>query len=152
MKKTLVVILASGFGSGYSPFASGTAGSLVAAVIYWFLFPVSPALFWVVAAAFAAVSVPVCTAAEGYYGKKDDGHVVIDEFIGMWISLAFLPFSLKVMIAAFLLFRLFDVIKPFFVRKVQSWPGGWGIMADDVFAGIFANIVLQILRQLVRLF
>jgi phosphatidylglycerophosphatase A len=152
MKKLLVKILASGLGSGYSPLASGTAGTLVAALVYWFVFPRSPVLFWWLAAAVLLVSVPVSTAAEKLYGKKDDGHIVIDEVIGFWISVAFLPYSLKVTIAAFFLFRLFDVIKPFFIRKVQSWHGGWGVVADDVFAALLTNIVLQIARYLVRFF
>jgi phosphatidylglycerophosphatase A len=140
---TLIKVLASGLGSGYSPVASGTAGSALAALIAWFLFPDWGGMAALIVCVVLVISVPVSTAAERLYGKKDDGHIVIDEFIGMWISTLWLPRTPGIMIAAFFLFRVMDVIKPFFVRKVQVWPGGWGIVADDFFAGIITNLILQ---------
>ncbi len=143
--KPLILLLASGFGSGYSPFASGTAGSLVAALLYWFVFPQGNIPLLAIVLVTLLISVPVCTKAELHYGKKDDGHIVLDEFAGMWITMLFVPPTIGFLIAGFLLFRLFDVIKPFF-RSLQSLPGGWGIMIDDVLAGLLANTVLQAAR------
>ena len=75
---------------------------------------------------------------------KDPARVVIDEVAGMCISLLFVPVTIKYVIAALVLFRFFDIAKPLFIRKLEKLPGGWGIMLDDVLAGIYANIVLQI--------
>jgi len=139
----LVKIAASGLGTGYSPIASGTAGSLLAAVIWWFL-PESLGVKLIVLCIVTAASVPISTAAELLYGKKDDSRIVIDEVVGMWLSLLLLPHTLKYFAAAFFFFRLFDVIKPFGIRKIQELRGGWGIVADDFFAGILANIVVKL--------
>jgi phosphatidylglycerophosphatase A len=142
--KTLIKLLASGLGTGYSPVASGTAGSALAAVIFWYLFPRTGPVSALIVLVTLIASVPVSTAAEKLYGKKDDGRIVIDEVVGFWISVLWLPVSLKIVVSAFLLFRVLDVVKPFFVRKVQSWPGGWGIVADDFFAGLITNLILQL--------
>src|ERR1700744_2243529 len=75
---------------------------------------------------------------------KDPARVVIDEVAGMAISLLFIPVTIKYIIAALILFRFFDIVKPLFIRKLEALPGGWGVMADDVLAGIYANIVLQL--------
>jgi len=139
----IIKTLASGLGTGYSPLASGTAGSLLAVLIWWYL-PETLALKLILAFIVLVISIPVSTAAEELYGKKDDSRIVIDEVIGMWLSLIFIPHYIKYYAAAFFLFRLFDVIKPFGIKKIQSWRGGWGIVMDDVFAGLLANIILQI--------
>lgn len=143
MKNITVKFLASSGGAGYMPFASGTWGSLVAALIYWFFFPASNIVNLLITLAVTVAAVPISTVAEALYGKKDDGHIVIDEVIGMWLSVLFLPRTLGVFVAAFFLFRALDVIKPFFIRKVQNLKGGLGIVADDFLAGIAANLILQ---------
>jgi phosphatidylglycerophosphatase A len=73
----------------------------------------------------------------------DPARVVIDEAAGMCISLLFLPVNYRYTIAALILFRFFDIVKPLYIRKMEKFPGGWGIMLDDVLAGIYANIILQ---------
>ncbi|HEY2580540.1 MAG TPA: phosphatidylglycerophosphatase A [Mucilaginibacter sp.] len=73
---------------------------------------------------------------------KDPGRVVIDEVAGMCISLLFLPVHVKYLLCAFILFRFFDILKPLYIRKAESLPGGWGIMMDDVLAGIYTNILV----------
>jgi phosphatidylglycerophosphatase A len=148
MMNTITKVLASGLGTGYSPVASGTVGSLLALALYWLVSGWSVSALIVMVAVTFLVCVPVSTKAERLYGGKDDSHIVIDEFIGMWVSLFFLPHTLKVYAAAFVLFRVYDVRKPFFVHKVQEWPGGWGVVADDVLAGIFANISVRLLMLL----
>jgi len=79
---------------------------------------------------------------ERFWGK-DPSKVVIDEVSGMCVSLLWLPVNVKYLLAAFILFRFFDIVKPLFIRKTESFPGGWGIMLDDVLAGIYTNILLQ---------
>jgi phosphatidylglycerophosphatase A len=144
--RKLIIIVATALGAGYSPVASGTAGSALAAIVFWFLFP-DNALFMLGAAVIAtALSVYTGGKAEKYFDSRDDSRIVIDEVAGYFISVLFLPKTLFFAIAAFLLFRLFDVIKPFFIKKVQDWPGGWGVTFDDVFAGIFANLILQVVH------
>ena len=145
----LIKLLASGLGSGYIPVASGTWGSAVAMAFYWFLFPRGDVAA-VVALAAIVVGIPISALAEKLYGMKDDSKIVIDEMAGYWVSVAFLPFSPWIAIAAFFLFRFFDVVKPFFIRRIQVLPGGWGIVIDDVFAGLFANIVLRVILLCVK--
>jgi phosphatidylglycerophosphatase A len=76
---------------------------------------------------------------------KDPAKVVVDEAAGMCISLLFLPVNLKYVITAFILFRFFDIVKPLFIKKMENLPGGWGIMLDDVLAGVYANVLLQLI-------
>ena len=76
---------------------------------------------------------------------KDHGRVVIDEVAGMCITLLFVPVTLKFVLIGLVLFRFFDIVKPLGIRQLEKLPGGWGVMADDVLAGIYANVVLQIL-------
>ncbi len=142
-KEFIIKTFASGLGTGYSPVASGTAGSLLAVAIWWFV-PEMAALKIAITCVVLAASIPISTAAELLYGKKDDSRIVIDEVVGMWVSVAFLPHTIKYYAAAFLLFRLFDVIKPFGIRKIQSLNGGWGVVMDDFFAGLLANVVVRI--------
>ena len=147
--KTIIKILASGLGTGYSPIASGTAGSALAALLYWFVFPHNSIFLLIVLLPIFVVSIPVSTGAEKIYGKKDDSHIVIDEIVGYWVSVIFLPYSIKLALAAFIIFRIADVIKPFYIRESQKFPGGWGVVLDDVFAGVLTNLILQ---AAVRLF
>jgi phosphatidylglycerophosphatase A len=144
--KKLILAIATGFGTGYSPVASGTAGSFLAMLIYWFVFPQNPVYTLMIALAVTAVSVYTGSVAEKIFNSRDDSRIVIDEFAGYFVSVLFLPKTLFFAIAAFLLFRLFDVIKPLFINRVQNWRSGWGVTFDDVFAGVFANIILQIVR------
>ncbi|MCX5778323.1 MAG: phosphatidylglycerophosphatase A [Elusimicrobia bacterium] len=145
---TLIRFIATGFGSGYMPIASGTWGSAVGMLLAWFFFDYTPIAVVLTAAVFA-LSIPVATRAEKFFGKKDDGRIVIDEIVGYWISVLFLPHTFAVYAAAFFLFRLFDVLKPLGIRSSQNLPGGWGIVIDDVLAGILTNALLQILVRVI---
>jgi phosphatidylglycerophosphatase A len=138
--------LATGFYSGYAPIAPGTAGSAVA----WLIFILIPGLrdlpllLLIVLVFF--IGVKVATDVE-----KTDGHdasvIVIDEMVGMWVSLLILPVSISWTgwISAFFLFRFFDIIKPFPAGKSQKLPAGWGIMMDDLFAGFYANLAVRLI-------
>jgi phosphatidylglycerophosphatase A len=92
------------------------------------------------------ISVVVSDVAEEAMGRHDDPRIVIDEWIGYWVTMAFNSRSLAAMGLGFILFRIFDVLKPSWVRRSGELPGGWGVVMDDVLAGIFANVILQIVR------
>ena len=136
-------IFASALYSGYSPVASGTAGTLVGLLFY--LIPGFEEAI-VVLPACAIVFVLGSIAAgemEKLYGQ-DPSAVTIDEVLGMWISLLFLPKSIVVIVAAFFIFRALDVFKPWPARTFDRKHGGWNIMLDDVIAGIYTNLILQL--------
>lgn len=140
----LHLFFATGFYSGYSPFAPGTAGSLVGILIY--TIPGVEKFFILIPLSILFFIIGVITSSHLERKLGDDPSiVVIDEIVGMWVSLLFLPKQLAVYIGAFLLFRFFDIVKPPPARRVERLKGGWGIMLDDVFAGVYANIVLQVL-------
>jgi len=141
-------IIGTGFGSGYSPVASGTAGSFVALLI-WVALPDMSLLQQV---AFIAVTflvgIPICTALEKEYGK-DPSQAVWDEFVGQWVSLFMLPKTLPILVASFLIFRALDVWKPFPANDSQKLPGGWGIMVDDLIVGIYTAGLLHLIVWLI---
>jgi phosphatidylglycerophosphatase A len=147
MKKIWMAI-ATFFGTGYMPVAPGTWASLLTALIVYFT-PLSAAPLPLLALATAAVyalGVPAAAASEAHFQKKDPRHCVIDEVAGQLISLWLLPRRAVLYAAAFLLFRFFDILKPFPVNKSEALPGGFGIMTDDVLAGVYAFAVLQAAR------
>ena len=123
--------------AGYAPVAPATAGSAVVALIGWFL-PVPPL---VVTLALLAVGTAVAVWIAGE-AEKDLGHdahpIVIDEVVGQSLALLFVPHTVIAFVAAFVLFRIFDVWKPLGAREIQRLPGGLGIVADDVIAGLTA--------------
>jgi phosphatidylglycerophosphatase A len=136
--------LATGFGAGYSPFAPGTAGSVVGLLLFW---PMASLPWPYPAAACAVVSVTGALAATHVadrVGLKDPGIVVVDEIVGMWVTLIDLPFGLLTAAAGFILFRAMDVLKPWPARDLERLPGGWGIVADDLAAGVYANLMLRV--------
>ena len=144
----LATFLATGFGSGFSPVAPGTAGTLVAVPLGYFVTvtlaagPVLQALVIVLLSALAIWSAGV-TALR--LGLKDPGQIVIDEIAGYFVSLAFLPAGWTTLAAAFVFFRLFDILKPPPCRRAEALPGGVGIVADDLLAGVYANLAIRAL-------
>lgn len=133
-------------GTGFFPIAPGTAGSLAALIPYaavrWAGSPIADvgAIAFVMAAGIWAA-----TRSESLLGGKDPGPVVIDEVAGMLITLAFLPLSLVGVIVGFLIFRVSDVVKPWPAGAMERLPGGWGVMLDDAFAGLYAHAVMRLL-------
>ena len=150
IRKWAIKFIATGFFAGYSPFVSGTTGSLVGIAIYLSLrsLPYHHYLLLVVLLFFLAVW--ICREAESIFKEKDSGKIVIDEIVGFLGAMFLLPFESKFIVASFLLFRFFDWWKPFPIRKLEKLKGGWGVMLDDVLAGVYANIVLQIYRLVAR--
>jgi len=145
-------ILATGGYSGYFPKAPGTFGSMVILFVYWMLPAFSPSLLGLVIVAMFLVGVWSATLMtnENNGQDSDPSVVVIDEMVGMLVAVFLLPKRFVWMCLAFLLFRLLDVVKPFPVNKLEAFPKGWGVMLDDVGAGLYANIILQILRGILR--
>ncbi len=156
----------TGFGLGYAPFASGTfgsAGAIAISLIVWGLWTTGNTLHldiaWLVLAAISSIFCVVWAPwAVDYYASRsrkagDPGHVVIDEFAGQWLALVALPMTghqhwgmaLVIFAAQFFLFRVFDVLKLPPARQLERLPAGWGILLDDLAAGIQANLVGQLL-------
>jgi len=145
----LAAIIATWFGCGLFPAAPGTVGSLAALILGWPLVHhhgFTPHHF----AALTVILTPLGMWAANKYahslGAKDPGRVVVDEVLGQWLTLsgAHSLGSVRPWLIAFVLFRLFDIVKPFPVRKLESLPGGIGIVADDLGAGVYAAIVLML--------
>ena len=136
-------LLGSGFYSGYSPFFSGTIGSLVA--IGFFMIPGFEQLFIIIPAIiiFFVYGVFVGDKFEKQYGK-DPAECTIDEFVGTWISLIALPKTIWILTAAFILWRILDIIKPPPARNLEKIKGGLGIMLDDVVSGAYTLIIMHL--------
>ena len=145
--------IATFFGAGFGKPGPGTWGS-VAAVLTWaayaaLLHPSPHELLAALAVGIVlsiALGVPAATIAARESGRKDPQFVVIDEVAGQWIALLFSPFDWRHALIALVLFRAFDVTKPFPVRQLESLPEGWGIVFDDVAAGLYALGVASLLR------
>lgn len=140
-------LLAFGFGAGLAPKAPGTAGTIVAVPLFLVLVNLLPSLYAylaVLVAAFVA-GIFLCGQAARDLGVHDHGGIVWDEFVGFWLTMVLVPVTWPWVLAGFVLFRGFDILKPWPIgwldRKVH---GGFGIMLDDVIAGLYAGIVLQV--------
>jgi phosphatidylglycerophosphatase A len=142
--KTVVKLIATGLGSGYSPFAPGTAGTIVAIPLYLALSPLSWPYYLASVSLLTLLAVYASGEAESIFGRKDSPRIVIDEIVGLLWSLALVAPTGWRIAAAFFLFRIFDILKPPPARWCQDrLPGGWGVVGDDVMAGLWANAVLQ---------
>lgn len=147
----LPVIIGSGFGSGFWPWGPGTAGALLATVMWYGLSAllVSPVMMLVTVVAilvFQALGIWAANRLEPYWGE-DPSRVVVDEMVGVWIALLAAPsHSWPYALAAFVLFRFFDMVKPFGVRHMEAIGHGTGVMMDDVLAGIYSFLLIYIFR------
>lgn len=142
----LAVFIATAAYCGYAPIAPGTAGSAAGLVVYLLVWWTQS---WIVEVALIvflfAIGVWSGTIAERYFGGIDPGPVVMDEVVGMLITLAFIPVGWTGALAGFVLFRIFDVIKPYPAGRFERLHGGLGVMADDAMAAVYANVALRIL-------
>lgn len=139
---TLARLLATWFYSGYWPKGPGTAGSLAAVLVVWALGLSPQQTLW---AALLLLPIAIWSADRlaRDMGKKDPQIIVVDEVVGQWIALTgAISFNTRTLIAAFVLFRFFDIVKPPPVRALERIPGGAGIVLDDAMAGIYAALVL----------
>jgi phosphatidylglycerophosphatase A len=144
--KTLTLMIATFGYVGFAPVAPGTVGSFAALALYaavrWLGSPLVEAA--TIAVVFVA-GVWSATRTEKILGISDPGPVVIDEVLGMLVTLAALPLGWGGIAAGFVLFRIFDVIKPYPAGRLESAPGGWGIMLDDAMAGVYAHLAVRLL-------
>jgi len=140
-------IIASFFGVGFIKKGAGTAAAfIVCALLYMSVQLHVSSYSWLSFLAVLVLFTGVIASkeAERSWGK-DSNKIVIDEVFGMIVSLLFLPIHLKTLITGFVLFRFFDIAKPLYIRRFENFKNGWGVMLDDLLAGVYANIVLQLL-------
>ena len=151
--KSLSLAVATAFGVGYVPFAPGTFGSAAGLVVFVAVRAASAAVGWPALELVAIVLVYLlgawsANAAELHFGHIDPGPVVIDEVLGMLVTLALVPVSVTGALVGFVLFRVFDVIKPPPCNRLEALPGGWGVMSDDLMAAVYAYACVQALAWL----
>jgi phosphatidylglycerophosphatase A len=138
---------ASLFFLGYFPLMPGTIGSALVAMVLWYShyhrhILISPQAWWISALGLIAVSMLLSSRPRQVFGHEDPKPVIIDECAGQFLTFLFVPLTLNTLVLGFLLFRFFDIVKPFPIYKMEELEGGVGITMDDVVAGIFANLSL----------
>ena len=143
----IIKAISTFFYVGYLPFIPGTLASVAALFLFYLarnnnLAQVFLTLVVIILGFLAS------GRAEKLFNKKDPEYVVIDEVSGMLLSFAFIPYDIRLVVIAFILFRIFDILKPFPINKLERLPGSVGIMSDDIVAGIYTNIILQVLLRL----
>lgn len=143
MRDRLYKIIASVFYIGYLPIAPGTLGSLAAIILNYYICH-NAWIASIVILAIVFLGFVTTGRVEKIFGEKDPGEIVIDEFSGMLISLYRMPPTMGYLVAGFLLFRFFDIVKPGPIRKLEKLKGSLGIMSDDITAGVYTNIILQV--------
>ena len=137
-------LIGSGFYTGYIPFASGTFGSIVALIIYWIPGFENPVIISSAIIVFGLYGIYVGTKFEKEY-DKDPPECTIDEMVGQWIALLFVPKTIVISLLVFFIWRLFDIIKPFPARNLEKLQGGLGIMIDDVISGLYSLILIHLI-------
>lgn len=144
MKIRLIKMFATGLGLGYAPFAPGTAGSLLGIPLFYVMAPFPWMIYLLTATAFACFAGYLSNEAEPLFPGKDSPHIVIDEIAGMLFTFFLVTPTAVHIILGFCLFRFFDIVKIFPANQFQRrLPGGLGIVADDLAAGVYANLVLS---------
>jgi phosphatidylglycerophosphatase A len=139
------LLLAFGFGSGLSPKAPGTVGTLAAIPLWWLLAQLPLSSYLILVLFSAVVGIYICGFAAKKLGVHDHGGIVWDEFVGFWIAMAALPPTWTSLLLGFVLFRLFDILKPWPISWLdKKVSGGFGIMIDDVIAGLAAAALIAL--------
>jgi len=141
--------LGSGFFTGYIPFAPGTFGSLMALAIYLIPGFENPTILLTFISLFSIIGIYVGNKFEKVYGK-DPAQCTIDEMVGMWITLLFIPKYVWYILFAFIIWRILDIIKPFPANIFEKINGGWGIMLDDIMAGLYSLVLVHIIIYLIN--
>ena len=145
-RQLIIKFLASGFYTGYFPVAPGTIGSLVGILAFFLLQGVPFTTYAIVVILTLIAGIYISGEAEKIYQTKDSSHIVIDEIAGIFFTFIYLPKGISFLLAGFAVFRFFDILKPFPIRSIdEKIKGGWGIMFDDVLAGIYANILIRLI-------
>ncbi|MDD2927887.1 MAG: phosphatidylglycerophosphatase A [Candidatus Omnitrophica bacterium] len=143
MFKFLIKTISTFFYVGYFPFIPGTAGS-VAAVFLFFLVKNNPSVYFITALILLALGFLVSGRAEKLLRRHDPPCIVIDEVGGMLVSLLFLPYDIRLVVIAFVIFRILDTLKPYPISSFEKLKGGLGVMSDDIIAGLYTNLILQV--------
>jgi phosphatidylglycerophosphatase A len=144
-RERAVLFLATGFFIGTVPVAPGTFGSIIGLPICFLISRLNFLLAVICAVLFIFFAIWIAAAAEEVLEKEDAGEIVIDEIAGLIVTFIGLPFTLKTMIAGFVIFRVFDILKPFPIRTFEKKvAGGLGVVLDDVLAGIYGNLILRL--------
>ena len=144
--KNPIHLLSLGFGSGLSPIAPGTMGTLVAIPMYWLIADLGLSTYLLITLFAMILGVYLCGATARALGVHDHGGIVWDEIVGYFITMATVPANWVWIVTGFVLFRFFDILKPWPIRRVdRQVAGGLGIMLDDIMAGIYAWLVLQLI-------
>lgn len=139
--KNIITAICTGFGLGFFPIAPGTVGTLLGIPLAWLWGD----KLWLVFA-LALMGIWAAQQGEKYFGCKDSPHIIIDEIAGYMVAMFALPHVM--IVPAFVLFRFFDIVKPGPINRIQALPGGWGVMADDLLAGLVTNLILQMVDYL----
>jgi len=149
VRERVVLLLATGFAAGRIPLAPGTFGTLLGIPIGCGLAEVGFTATVLIVGALVLCAVWITGEAERLLGQKDPACIVIDEIVGILVALAGMPATPFNLAAGFIAFRAFDIIKPFPARWLDARvPGGWGIVLDDVVAGVYSNILLRVLSSI----
>ena len=144
-------LLSLGFGSGLAPFAPGTCGTLVAVPLYLLLAQLSLSWYLLAVVIGFGAGVHLCQYTSDALGVHDHGGIVWDEFVGYWITMIAVPLSWQWIVLGFVLFRVFDIVKPWPVKIADAkMKGGFGIMLDDVLAGLYALACMHLALRLVH--
>ncbi len=146
--------IASGLGTGYAPVAPGTAGSVLGILLFYllnYLWNIRNVETWLLLTLNMVVIISVLFVGVHSIKKvheiwqHDASKIVIDEIVGVWIAVYALPFEIRYYLYALVLFRFFDIAKPFFIRRLDKKEGDWSVMLDDVLAGLYSFVVLHVL-------
>ncbi len=149
MEKWIVQFFSTFFYLGYSPFAPGTVGTVGGIILFYLLSKFSPFIYFPFLLGLMIFSVWVSTKASCIFGETDPKQVVVDEVCGYLVTMFLIPPNLGNIILGFFLFRLFDIAKPPPVRSAERLPSGFGIVVDDIVAGMYSNIILQIITRVI---
>ena len=142
--RTFFLLFSTGFGSGYFSPAPGTAGTVVGICFFWCFSKFSPVLYLITLLSFIFLSAWIADGAEKIFQQKDVRTIVIDEIAGFLVTMLWVPFTVITVGIGFFLFRLLDILKPYPAGWIdRNLSGGWGIVLDDVAAGIYANLILK---------
>ena len=145
--KTVVRLISTFFYAGYVPKTPGTAGSACGLLLFLIVGHSLPATL-ITLLVLTVAALLVIKDAEEIFGQKDSRRIVIDEVIGMMIALLFIPMRPVFVILAFVLFRVFDIAKPFGIRRIEKMDSPWGVVLDDVLAAVYANLLVQLIAIL----